>query len=311
MGRERDSMKKLYITGANGFVGHHLARIVAEGGFGDCALHTMPDGLDIRDGKALLASLASIQPDWVIHLAARSFVPDSFANPRETLDVNLFGTLNLLCALREMKFRGRFLYVSSGDVYGVVPEAALPVTESRWPEPRNPYAASKVSAETLCLQWHRSEQLDVIVARPFNHIGPGQGERFVVPALARQVALIAAGLQEPTLAVGDIDVTRDFSDVRDVVRAYAALLRHGQGGQTYNVCSGREVTIRFILQTLCALAQVEPAVVQDSARLRPSEQRRMVADCGRLRQDTGWEPAISLETSLQQILDQFRTSQTP
>lgn len=304
-------MKTLYITGAGGFVGQHIARIVAEGGFGACTLHAIPDGLDIRDGKALHASLAAVQPDWVIHLAARSFVPDSFADPRETLDVNLFGTLSLLCALREMKFSGRLLYVSSGDVYGAVPESALPVSESRWPEPRNPYAVSKLSAETLCLQWHRSEQLDVIVARPFNHIGPGQSERFVVPALARQVARIAAGLQEPSLVVGDIDVTRDFSDVRDVVRAYAAILGRGQTGQTYNVCSGREVTIRSILQTLCAQAQVEPTVVSDSARLRPSEQRRMVADCGRLRQDTGWEPAISLETSLQQILDQFRTSQTP
>lgn len=304
-------MKKLYITGANGFVGRHLAVIVAEGGFGACVLHEMPSGLDIRDGKALHASIASVQPDWVIHLAARSFVPDSFADPRETLDVNLFGTLSLLCALREMKFQGRVLYVSSGDVYGTVPEAALPVTESRWPEPRNPYAVSKASAETLCLQFHRSEQLDVMVARPFNHIGPGQSERFVVPALARQVALIAAGLQDPILMVGDIDVTRDFSDVRDVVGAYAALLCRGQGGQTYNVCSGREVTIRSILQTLCTLAQVNPVVVQDSARLRPSEQRRMVADCQRLRQDTGWEPVIPLETSLQQILDQFRTNQTP
>lgn len=304
-------MKKLYVTGASGFVGHYLAQIVAEGGFGECALHAMPDGLDIRDGDALLASLASEQPDWVVHLAARSFVPDSFANPRETLDVNLFGTLNLLCALREMEFRGRLLYVSSGDVYGAVPESALPVSESRWPEPRNPYAASKVSAETLCLQWHRSEQLDVVVARPFNHIGPGQGERFVVPALARQVALIAAGQQEPTLMVGDIDVTRDFSDVRDVVRAYAAMLCRGQAGQIYNVCSGREVTIRSILQTLCTLARVDPAVVQDSARLRPSEQRRMVADCQRLRLDTSWEPTIPLETSLQQILDQFKTNQTP
>jgi len=304
-------VKKLYITGASGFVGHHIAQIVADGGFGDCALHPMPDDLDIRDSAALQASLASVRPDWVIHLAARSFVPDSFADPRGTLDVNLFGTLNLLCVLRDMKFRGRLLYVSSGDVYGAVPEAALPVAESRWPEPRNPYAVSKVAAETLCLQWHRSEQLDVVVARPFNHIGPGQSERFVVPALARQVSAIAAGQQPPTLVVGDIDVTRDFSDVRDVVRAYAAILGRGQAGQIYNVCSGREVTIRSILQTLCTLARVNPAVVQDSARLRPSEQRRMVADCQCLRADTGWEPTIPLETSLQQILDQFRKSQTP
>lgn len=304
-------MKKLYITGAGGFVGHHIARIVAEGGFGACELHEMPEGLDIRDREALQASLASTRPDWVIHLAARSFVPDSFTHPHETLDVNLFGTLNLLCVLREMKFQGRLLYVSSGDVYGAVPDAALPVTESRWPEPRNPYAVSKLSAEMLCLQWHRSEGLDVIVARPFNHIGPGQDERFVVPALARQVASIAADLQESALSVGDIDVTRDFSDVRDVVSAYAALLCCGQAGQTYNVCSGREVTIRSILHSLCALAGIDPIITQDNSRLRPSEQRRMVANYERLREDTGWVSAIPLETSLQQILDQFRINETP
>lgn len=304
-------MKKLYITGASGFVGHHITQVVADGGFGACELHSAPEGLDIRDRELLLASLVSAQPDWVIHLAARSFVPDSFIHPRETLDVNLFGTLNLLSVLKDMRFQGRLLYVSSGDVYGAVPEAALPVAESRWPEPRNPYAVSKFSAETLCLQWHRSERLDVIVARPFNHIGPGQDERFVVPALARQVASIAAGLQEPTLMVGDIDATRDFSDVRDVVSAYAALLCRGRGGQTYNVGSGREVTIRSILQTLCKQARVDPTVAQDSSRLRPSEQRRMVADCTRLQEDTGWVAAIPLETSLQHILDQYRIDKTP
>lgn len=303
-------MKKLYITGAGGFVGRHVAQIVTEGGFGACELQGMPEGLDIRNEEGLQASIGGVQPDWIIHLAARSFVPDSFAHPRETLDVNLFGTLSLLCALRAVNFHGRLLYVSSGDVYGAVPEMALPVDESRWPEPRNPYAVSKLSAETLCLQWHLSEGLDVIVARPFNHIGPGQDEHFVVPALAHQVYSIAAGLQEPTLMVGDIDVTRDFSDVRDVVSAYASLLRSGQSGQIYNVCSGREVTIRSILQTLCTLARVDPVVVQDKSRLRPSEQRRMVANCQRLREHTGWQPAISLQTSLQQILDQFRTNQT-
>jgi GDP-4-dehydro-6-deoxy-D-mannose reductase len=304
-------MKKLYVTGASGFVGHHIAQVVADGGFGACELNAMPEGLDIRDRAALQASLVSVQPDWVIHLAARSFVPESFADPRATLDVNVFGTLNLLCVLRDMKFQGRLLFVSSGDVYGAVPETALPVTELRWPEPRNPYAASKISAETLCLQWHRSEHLDVVVARPFNHIGPGQDQRFVVSALAQQVAAIAAGLQEPTLTVGDIDVTRDFSDVRDVVSAYAALLREGRDGQTYNVSSGREVTIRSILRSLCSIAGIDPVIAQDSSRLRPSEQRRMVADCQRLRDDTGWAPSIPLETSLQQIFDQFRMKQKP
>lgn len=304
-------MTKLYLTGANGFVGRHVAGIVAEGGFGECELLGAPVGMDIRDREALRASLAVARPDWVIHLAARSFVPESFADPWGTLDINLFGTLNLLTALKDIKFRGRLLYVSSGDVYGTVPETALPVSETRWPEPRSPYAVSKVSAEALCLQWHRSEQLDVIVARPFNHIGPGQSERFVVPALARQVAAIAADQQVPSLVVGDIDVTRDFTDVRDVVRAYAALLGRGRAGHVYNIGSGREITIRSILQILCTLAQIHPTITQDNARLRPSEQRRMAADCRCLRRDTGWNPIVPLETSLQQILNQFRTGHTP
>ena len=301
-------MHKLYLTGSSGFVGHYIADAVAEGGFGECQLLTMPADTDIRDRDALLESIAAAKPDWVIHLAARSFVPDSFADPRLTLDVNLLGTLNLLSVLRESSFKGRFLYVSSGDVYGSVPESDLPVLESRLPGPRNPYAVSKLSAELLCQQWHFSEGLDVMVARPFNHIGPRQESRFVVAGLAEQVSRIAAGLQKPELVVGDIDVSRDFSDVRDVVKAYAALLRNGRAGSTYNVSSSREVKIRWILDELCRLGEVEPVVLQDASRLRLNEQRRMVASSERLKRDTNWEPSIPLEVSLRQILDHFRTT---
>lgn len=304
-------MHKLYMTGAGGFVGHCVAAAVAEGVFGECELHSLPAGTDIRDADALRTSLAAVKPDWVLHLAARSFVPDSFADPRLTLDVNLFGTLTLLSALRECGFKGRLLYVSSGDVYGAVPEDELPVTERRLASPRNPYAVSKLSGELLCQQWHHSERLDVMVARPFNHIGPTQDGRFVVPGFARQVSRIAAGQQAPELVVGDIDVTRDFCDVRDVVRAYAALFRGGRPGNIYNVCSGREVKIRWILNEFCRMAGVAPEIKQDASRLRPNEQRRMVSSHDRLSADTGWEPSIRLETSLEQILEHFRTNETP
>ena len=304
-------MHRLYVTGAGGFVGHHLVQVVAEGVFGECELHSMPDGLDIRDADGLRASVALVKPDWVIHLAARSFVPDSFVNPRETFDVNVLGTLNLLCALRDEGFTGRLLYVSSGDVYGSVPEQALPVSELYPAAPRNPYAVSKLSAETLCRQWHFSEKMDVVIARPFNHIGPAQDSRFVVPGFARQICRIAAGKQEASMVVGDLDVSRDFSDVRDVVSAYAALLREGQAGAVYNVSSGREVMIRSILRQLCDLAGVDPSIDEDQARLRPNEQRRMAASSERLQRDTGWKPQISLETSLVQILEYFRMNETP
>jgi len=304
-------MQKLYLTGGGGFVGRCVAEAVADGVFGDCELHTMPSGTDIRDIEAVRASIAKVNPDLVLHLAARSFVPDSFADPRLTLDVNLLGTLNLLSALKSSGFKGRLLYVSSGDVYGAVPEGELPVTEQRLAQPRNPYSVSKVSAELLCLQWHYSEGLDVVVARPFNHIGPTQDSRFVVPGFARQICQIAAGRQAAELVVGDIDVSRDFSDVRDVIRAYAAMFRSGRPGSTYNVCSGREVKIRWILGELCRIAGVDPEIRQNASRLRPNEQRRMVASHERLRADTGWEPSIPLETSLEQILEHFRTNETP
>lgn len=296
-------MRKLYLTGAHGFVGTHVRRLVADGEFGECEVHAPSASLDIRDADGLRSSLAKSEPDWIIHLAAQSFVPASFRDPRETFDVNVLGTLNLLTVLKDCGFTGRMIYVSSGDVYGAVPDEALPVTEARIPEPRNPYAVSKRSAELLCRQWWISEGLDVIIARPFNHIGPDQDERFVVPSLAAQVKRIASGRQEPRMVVGDLDTSRDFSDVRDVVRAYAAMLRSGKPGTVYNVCSGREVRIKRILSMLCDVAGVRPSIDIDEERLRPSQQRRMVASYQQLEQDTGWHPVISLETSLQDIFN--------
>lgn len=297
----------LYLTGASGFVGKHVLAEAQRGVFGDTAVTAASAGLDLRDAAAVLADIGAFRPDTVVHLAAQSFVPESFARPRDTIDTNLIGTLNLLEALKSTGFRGRMLYVSSGDVYGAVPEADLPVVETRPPMPRSPYAVSKVAAELLCQQYQLSVDFEIIVARPFNHIGPGQDVRFVVPSLARQVARIATGLEPAEILAGDIDVTRDFSDVRDVVGAYAALLRAGRAGEIYNVCSGREVKIRDILMILCRQAGVSPDIRQDAAKLRPSEQRRMVASSDKLAGDTGWAPQWALERTLQQILDTFST----
>ncbi|NII56420.1 GDP-mannose 4,6-dehydratase [Luteibacter sp. SG786] len=303
----RTTTSTLYLTGASGFVGKHVLAEAQRGVFGDTGVASASAGLDLRDAVAVLADIDAIRPDTVVHLAAQSFVPESFVRPRDTIDTNLIGTLNLLEALKSTGFRGRMLYVSSGDVYGAVPEADLPVVEAQPPMPRSPYAVSKVAAELLCRQYQLSVDFEIVVARPFNHIGPGQDVRFVVPSLARQVARIAAGMEPAEILAGDIDVTRDFSDVRDVVGAYAALLRSGRAGEIYNVCSGREVKIRDILMILCRQAGVAPDIRQDAAKLRPSEQRRMVASSGKLAGDTGWAPQWTLERTLQQILDTFST----
>lgn len=296
------------VTGASGFVGSHVRAAVAEGVFGEAEFMATPPGWDIRDGDATRDMVAELRPDSVLHLAAQSFVPRSFENPRETFEINVLGTLNLLQALSAQAFSGRMVYASSGDVYGRVPEEVMPVDEKLLPAPRSPYAASKIAAEQLCLQWARTENLEAIIARPFNHVGPGQDARFVLPALARQVIAIASGARPAVIEAGDIDTTRDFTDVRDVVAAYAAMFRHGTPGQTYLVASGRERRVRELLEEMCVLAGVTPDIHQDPAKLRPAEQRRMVANAALLTADTGWQPHIPLETTLTDILDTARKS---
>ncbi|ALN59584.1 GDP-mannose 4,6-dehydratase [Lysobacter enzymogenes] len=297
-----DAPRRLLVTGGSGFVGRYVEAAVRAGDFGDYEFHTPDQGWDIRDAEAVNRAVEELRPHAVLHLAAQSFVPRSFEDPRETFEINTLGTLNLLQALKRAGFDGRLLYISSGDVYGQVAEAQMPVTEALLPAPRNPYAVSKLAAEQLCLQWQRSEGLDAIVLRPFNHIGPGQGRQFVLPALASQVAAIAQGRQAPVIEAGDIDTTRDFTDVRDIVAAYAAALRDGVSGQLYLVASGVERKVRDLLEAMCRIEGVQVEVRQDPAKLRRAEQRRMVGSAGALREATGWAPRIPMEQTLQDIL---------
>ena len=232
---------RLFVTGRTGFVGTHLEREIA-GKPTDAAEKIVgpTEFVDLLDRTALREAVRACRPNAAIHLAGKAFVPDSFNNPRATFDANFTGTLNLLEALAESGFQGRFLYIGSGDVYGLVEEDALPIRETQPLRPRNPYAVSKVAAEALCYQWSQTGPFEVVMARPFNHIGPGQSERFAISDFAKQIAEIKLGRRPPKLAAGDIDVTRDFTDVRDVVRAYLLLLDKGRSGEAYNVCSGIE-----------------------------------------------------------------------
>lgn len=296
------------MTGSSGFVGSTVAHLVATAPeLSEWRLIGAAPGLDLRNAPAVHAWVEHERPDAVLHLAAQSWVPDSFRDPEGTLAVNVLGTLHLLEALKRAGFTGRMLYVSTGDVYGLVPTVELPITESRLPRPRNPYAVSKLAAEALCGQWAITEHIDIIVARPFNHIGPGQSPRFVVSDLCRQFAEIAAGTRPPALQAGDVDVTRDFTDVRDVVRAYFDLLDRGARGEVYNVCSGREQSIRDIIERLSAVTGSQPTLEQDPTRVRPAEQRRVRGDASKLRVATGWSPAIPLDESLRGILHDWQS----
>ena len=296
-------MKRLLVTGRHGFVGTTLARMFAgESARGGWQLAEVPVDLDLVDPAQTLAVVRAAAADAVVHLAAISNVPESFRDPEATLRVNVLGTLHLLQALKGEGFRGPVLFVGTGDVYGLVPEAELPIDERRLPAPRNPYSVSKLAAEALCWQWTVTEGLDIRLARPFNHIGPGQAEAFAVSSFARQIADIRGGRRDAVVDVGDIDVTRDFTDVRDVVHAYLLLLERGAPGEIYNVCSGRECSLREILGRLARLAGVEVTIREDAARLRRAEQRRVRGDAAKIRAATGWEASTPIDESLGAML---------
>ena len=295
---ELKDIPDLLVTGASGFIGKHF-----RSRFGGKSFEDQNGVIDLADPARVHAAIAAMQPAAVLHLAAQSSVASSFQDPRVTFGVNFLGTLNLLEALNSSGFRGLFLYVSSADIYGAVEEQDLPLTESQIVKPRSPYAVSKVAAEALCYEWGQTHDLTTVVVRPFNQIGPGHDVRFAVPHFAKQIVEIRRGTQPAVLSTGNLDITRDFTDVRDSVWALRLLLQHGRNGETYNLCSGTERTLSSILQQLLELAGVHAEVQVDSARTRPNEQKRMVGSPAKIKEHTGWVPTIPTATTLQDILD--------
>jgi len=282
------------ITGASGFVGSHAVKH-----FDGIAL----DNVDICDKSQLMDALTGLNPDQVLHLAAQTFVPDSIDNPSHTYDVNFNGTFRLLSTLKETGFSGKFIYVSSGDVYGKVEPQNQPIIETAQPKPRNPYSVSKVAAEALCYQWSQTEDFDIIIARPFNHIGVGQSEQFVIPSFAKQLAKIKLNQSSPSIKVGDIGVSRDFTAIEDILEAYTALFEKGINGETYNIASGTSCTIESLLKKMISILDIDITIEEDENRLRKSEQREVVASNSKLMEHTGWKPQSGLDTTLERILD--------
>lgn len=289
---------KILLTGYSGFTGQHFLRLAP------CAPLATSEGepIDLLDRAQLAKRVEELQPEAVVHLAAQTFVPDSFADPHATFEVNVTGTLNLLSALAASGFKGRLLYVSSAEVYGLVPPEDLPLREAHALRPRNPYAASKVAAEALVFQHSQTSTFETVIARPFNQLGSGQRDSFAIPNFAKQIIQIKRGGRPPKIEVGDIDVTRDFSDIRDTVRAYALLLERGENGQVYNICSGKEQSVRSMLERLLATAGIEAEVAQDPSRIRPSEQKRVVGSHEKLRAVSGWQPEISTGQTISEVL---------
>lgn len=300
-------MQTLLLTGHLGFMGSAMRRWLPGSSWAHrVRLVHPPDDFDLLDADAVAAVVRETRPDWVLHLAALSHVPSAVADPVPTLQVNVVGTTRLLQALQAHAPRARLLYVSSGDVYGIVPPKALPIHEDQPLAPLNPYSVSKAAAEMMCRQAHAAGGLDVVIARPFNHTGPGQRPDFAVSAFARSIAEILLGRRAPELPVGNLDVTRDFSDVLDFCEGYLALLERGHAGQTYNLCSGRETRLRDLLDGMVERSGCAARIVVDPARMRPADQPRVLGDPGRAFRDTGWRAVRPLEPLLDTMIEYWK-----
>jgi GDP-4-dehydro-6-deoxy-D-mannose reductase len=293
---------RAYVTGGSGFVGGWLSAHLEAAG--DDVVSTDAE-VDVTDAAAVTASMSASAPDVVYHLAALAHVGRSWSAPAETFRVNACGTLQVLEAAAGCEVPPAVVVVSSAEVYGHG-AGAEPLTEHAELRPVTPYAASKVAAEYLGLQAWLGRGLRVFRVRPFNHVGPGQSPEFVVPALARRIAEAELAGGAP-VRVGNLEASRDFTDVRDVVRAYRLVAERGEPGEVYNVASGVTVSIAEVARQLCGLATAKIELVPDPALLRPVDVPVFVGDSARLRATTGWEPEIPFNTTLADMLDHWRT----
>ncbi len=323
---------KVLITGIAGFVGSHLGQYLHSLPIENLAIHGIVQHthsslhlnnipglvyhpLELEDTTRLTRLLEEIQPDFIFHLAAQSFIGPAITNPALTLNTNINITLSLLEAVRAagVASKSRILNVGSSDQYGFVLPSELPVNEKVQFRPGNPYAVSKIAQEMLGYQYFRSYGIHIVSTRAFNHLGPGLNDQLAAGSFARQLARIEAGLVGPILYVGNLEPRRDYLDVRDVVRGYWLALQTNlpsgpgcQPGEAYNLCSGVDHSIQDILNGLLNLLELKVTIEIDASRLRPSDMPVMRGDYTKFREATGWQPAIPIEQSLRDLLDSWR-----
>lgn len=310
---------RILITGVGGFVGKHLSAHLRTA-LPDVELHgtilddsqRTPEGvsghaLDLKDESAVCALLEKVKPDHIYHLAAQASPRRSFVIPWDTLENNIRAQLNLILGCLSLNLRPRLLVISSAEIYGPVPSESLPIREEQTLRPTNPYGVSKVTQDLLGLQYYLSHKLPILRTRPFNHFGPGQSEGFVAVDFAIQVARIEAGLQQPILEVGNLSAQRDFTDVRDVVRAYRLIMEQGTPGDVYNIASGRVYSIQYLLDTLLSHSRVPIEVRTDPARMMPADIPIIQGDARKLMEQTGWHCEVPFEQTLLDVLNDCRT----
>lgn len=313
---------RVLITGITGFVGSHLAEfLLARKGievYGTLRWRSKTDNIDhlkdrirmfecdMRDSSSIRQVITSVRPNRVFHLAAQSFVPMSWKAPGETLSTNVAGQINLLEAIRGSGIQTRVQIAGSSEEYGLVHKNELPLTEESPLRPLSPYAVSKVTQDLMGYQYARSYNMFIVRTRAFNHTGPRRGEVFATSTFAKQIALIEAGRQKPVLSVGNLDSSRDFTDVRDIVRAYWLALEKGKPGEVYNICSEKSVPIRTVLKILLSKSNRKITVKKDPARMRPSDVMMLRGDCSKFRRLTSWKPVIPFEKTMEDLLNYWR-----
>jgi GDP-4-dehydro-6-deoxy-D-mannose reductase len=316
-------MENVLITGVTGFVGSHLAEWILKykpGAevYGTYRLRSKMEHIldikdkihlvecELRDSHSVNEMIKVTKPDYIFHLAAQSFVPTSWNSPSDTLIVNQIGQLNLFEAVRKYGINPTIQIACSSEEYGLVYPHEVPIREDNPLRPLSPYAVSKVGQDYLGYQYYQSYGLKVIRTRTFNHTGPRRGESFVTSNFAKQIIEVEKGIKPPVIYVGNLTAKRDFTDVRDVVRAYWLAVEKGIPGEVYNIASGIAYTIEEVLDKLIQLSKVNIAIQTDPSRMRPSDVEILLGDYSKFNQQTGWKPTIPFEQTLQDLLDYWR-----
>ncbi|MBI5374471.1 MAG: GDP-mannose 4,6-dehydratase [Candidatus Schekmanbacteria bacterium] len=315
---------KILITGITGFAGSHLADFILANkkdselyGFyrwrsrmENIEHHTASEihlvECDIRDSYSVTNAIGSIKPDRIFHLAAQSFVPTSWNMPEETLSTNIIGNLNILESVKTLGINPFILTACSSEEYGIVNAGEIPVKEENPLRPLSPYAVSKVGQDMLSYQYFKSYGINVVRTRAFNHTGPRRGDVFVSSNFAKQIAEIERGKNPPVIYTGNLDARRDFTDVRDMVRAYWVALEKCEPGEVYNICTGADYSIREILEILLSYTDIKVSIKTDPQRLRPSDLPVLCGDNSKFCKATGWKPEIPLKQTLLDILNYWR-----